>query len=352
MNALFVAVLLAAAPRPASPCAKPKIGFDGGLQLPADATKFDGPRLSEAASRCLVELGKGLAAKEDLVGLTIAAAHDKDERADGYERARAVKLALEAGGLPSGRISAVGLATGAKLEIFLRTGKSSIPAQVALAEGSAALLAPGTPLDVGAPIRVPPGGRVVVVFANGGAVELAGGSEAKIGGPGTVELVAGSAVLRGEGTAVVTRLGTVRGGGLAEVILRDGGAVVVAEAGAAQVGGAAIAEGEGGFVKGKALQAEARLPAPARAAADAGGAIPASLGFAEVAGAHHYEVALAPDTGFVAGVRKLGVAPGKPAALPTRDASWLRVRAVSDAGVPGRWSVLRPVTPAPPADGS
>jgi len=339
---LLLAAALQAAPANApAACRTLKLRFDGGVQLPPEAQRFTGPLLSETQARCLEAIGAALAAKPELVGVTVSAAHDPATKLDGLARATSVKLALVSGGLSSSRISLVGMASGPPLELALRTGTAQLPAFIGLAEGSAALLAAGSPLDLEAPVRVSPGGRVVVGFVAGGAVELRPGAEGSIAGPTSFLLNAGEAVLRG--ATVRTRLAAVTSDGVAELFLRDGGLIVVAHAGTTNVGDQALAAGEALIVgKDGAAERVARLPAPARLPPNATTTGLSRLGIGSIEGAARYELAGAADADFLVGMRAGGAATAGAAELP-KGAKFVRARAFDERGVPGGWSAVRPV---------
>lgn len=335
---LLLSAALAASAPPAA-CRTVKLRFDGGLQLPPEAQRFTGPLLSEAQARCLEALGAALAANPELQGVTVSAAHDPAAKIDGLARATSVKLALVSGGLPSARVSCVGLASGTPLELALRTGSSAAPSFIGLAEGSAALMAAGSPLDVGAPVRVGPGGRVVVAFVRGGHVELRPGAEGSVAGPTAFELQAGEAIVRD--AALRTRLGVLSTKGVAELFHRNGGLVVIAQVGEAEFGGTKLAAGDAIVVERDGSIATARRPAtPARLAPDATATGLARLGVGPVPGAARWELAGAEDPDFLVGVRAGGASSPETAEVP-RGAKFLRARAFDERGVPGPWSAVR-----------
>lgn len=335
---LLLSAALAASAPPAA-CRTVKLRFDGGVQLPAEAQRFTGPLLSEAQARCLEALGAALAGNPELQGVTVSAAHDPAAKIDGLSRANSVKLALVSGGLPSARVSCVGLASGPPLELALRTGSSAAPAFIGLAEGSAALMAAGSPLDVGAPVRVGPGGRVVVAFVGGGHVELRPGAEGVIAGPTAFELAAGEAVVRA--ASVRTRLGVLTTGGVAELFHRNGGLVLLAHVGASTFGATTLAQGDAVVVERDGSVAPARrLAAPARLPPDATAKGLARLGMGAVPGAARWELAGAEDPDFLVGARAGGAVSPESAEVP-RGAKFVRARAIDERGVPGPWSAVR-----------
>ncbi len=335
---LLLSAALAASAPPAA-CRTLKLRFDGGVQLPPEAQRFTGSLLSESQARCLEAIGAALAAKPDLQGVTVSAAHDPATKLDGLSRATSVKLALVSGGLPSARVSLVGLASGPPLELAIRTGSSAAAAFIGLAEGSAALMAAGSPLDVGAPVRVGPGGRVVVAFVRGGHVELRPGAEGSIAGPTAFELQAGEALVRG--ASLRTRLGVLTTGGTAELFHRNGGLVVVAHQGETTFAGTTIAVGDAYVVeRDGTVRLARRLPMPARLPPMPAATGLAKLGLGAVSGAARYELAGALDPDFLVGARAGGALTPETAEVP-RGATFVRARALDERGVPGAWSAVR-----------